>query len=94
MTTPYTREEINLMTIELLLELDKKKSPRVYPYCLIGQLIHGARKQMKEWSKTSVEILISGKDACAMDFNTNYYYCNIDENNIITEIWNAFDFNQ
>jgi hypothetical protein len=45
MTTPYTKEEINYMTDNFIIELYKEKSPRVYPYCLIGQSIHEARKK-------------------------------------------------
>ena len=93
MSIPYTREEINLMPNELLLELYKEKSLRLYPYCLIGDTISNARKKMTEWSKTKVDILISGKDGCSMDINTCYWYCNIDENDIIKEIWRAFDYN-
>lgn len=90
MTTPYTREEINAMDDEIFLELIKNNSPRLYPNCLIGQNIHQARTQISEWTIAPVQILIFRKDECHKDHNTCYFYCNIDENDIITEIWNAF----
>lgn len=62
-----------------------------YPHCLIGLELNEARKQMNEWSKVKIEILIEGKEACFMDFNTIYLFCEIDENNIIQRIWKAFD---
>ena len=43
--------------------------------------------------KNNTEILISRKEGCMMDIRTCYCYCNIDNNNIITEIWKAFDYN-
>ena len=55
-----------------------------YPNCLIGLELDEARKQMNEWSKVKIEILIEGKEACFMDFNTIYFFCEIDANNIIT----------
>ena len=91
MSTPYTREEIDLMSTELLIELYNKKSSLLHPYSLIGTDILDARKQMTYWSKSKVEILISGKNGCSMDFYTSYWWCNIDENNIITKIWKAFE---
>jgi len=36
------------MSVELLIELNKNKSPRMYPYCLIGDDINEARKRMTE----------------------------------------------
>ncbi len=71
MTTPYTRE-LDAMSNELIIELDKNKSSRMYPYCLIGYDIHEARKRMTEWSKSKVELLILGIDGCSMDINTCY----------------------
>ena len=91
MITPYTREELNAMDDNLLLEQIKNNDPRLYPHCLVGQNIHEARKQISEWTTASVEILISGKEGCAMDYNTCYFYCDVDKDEIITKIWKAFD---
>jgi len=90
MTTPYTREEINDMDDNLLLNLIKSNSPRLYPHCLIGQPLEEARKKFTEFAKSKIEILVTDKDTCCMDFNTTYFYCKVDENDIITEIWNVF----
>jgi hypothetical protein len=90
MTTPFTKEEINSMPNNILLELYKEQSSRLYPYCLKGQHIDDAKKRMKEWTNGRGVILISGKDGCAMNFNTTYYYCTINnETNIITKIYSA-----
>lgn len=91
MTTPYTREELNAMDDYVLLERIKNNDPKMYPHCLIGKNIHEARKQISEWTKAKVEILISGKEGCVMDYNTCYFYCDIDKDEIITNIWKSFD---
>ena len=91
MTTPFTREEIDTIPDDILLELINNNSPRLYPHCLIGQNIHQARKQFKEWTKGQVEILIHEKDKCEKDYNTCYFYCHINEDDIITEIWKSSD---
>lgn len=91
MTTPFTREEINTMDDNLFLDLIKNSPSRFYPYCLVGENIHEARIKFKTWTKGKVEILISDKDTCAMDYNTSYFYCHTNEDDIITEIWKAFD---
>jgi hypothetical protein len=44
---------------------------------------------MREWNKYSC-ILVSGVDGWFMDIRISYYYCNVDKNNIVTDIWRAF----
>jgi len=46
---PYTLEELDEMSIELYIELVEIKSPRLYPYCLIGLPLSEARKKMSEY---------------------------------------------
>ena len=89
MEAPYTKEELMSMSNEEILKIPKK-SPRLHPYCLVGLHIDEVRKRMNKWIPGRVEILISGKDGCAMDFNTVYYYCEVDENNIMKEVFPAF----
>ena len=49
---------------------------------------------MTEWRKqydnSPVYILVAGINECSMDMRISYYYCNVDENNIVTDIWDAF----
>ncbi len=89
MEAPYTKEELRTMPTEELLKIPRK-SPRLHPYCLVGLHIDEVRQRVKEWFPIKVEILISGKDGCAMDFNTVYYYCEVDENNIMLKVFPAF----
>ena len=89
MEAPYTKEELRGMPDEELLKIPKK-SPRLHPYCLIGLHIDEVRQRMKEWNPNA-KILISGKDGCAMSFNTVYYYCTVDENDIMSDVFPAFD---
>ena len=65
-------------------------SLQTYPQCLIGLDLNEAKKQLNQWSKVKIEIVIAGKEACFMDFNTVYLFCDIDTQNIITKIWKAF----
>jgi hypothetical protein len=46
---------------------------------------------MKEWNPNA-KILISGKDGCTMSFNTVYYYCEVDEHNVMKKVVPAFDY--
>lgn len=92
METPYTKEELRAMSVKELLALPKK-CPRLHPYCLIGLHIDEVRNRMKEWSKNIgfyVEMLTSGQ-ICLMDINTTYYYCEVDENGIMTDVRDLFD---
>ena len=92
METPYTKEELRAMSAKELLALPKK-CPRLHPYCLIGLHIDEVRNRMKEWSKNIgfyVEMLTSGQ-ICLMDINTTYYYCEVDENGIMTDVRDLFD---
>ena len=86
---PYTREEINAMPDKLLIELYKTESHRFHPYCLIGLPISEVREKMTEWFKGRgrIEILIAGKQASFGDTRVLTWFCNVDENNIMTEIW-------
>jgi hypothetical protein len=91
MTTPLTRKEMDEMADNVLLEFIMNGSPRLYPQCLVGQKIDEARKQFKEWTKAKVEILIADRDGCSMDYNTCYFYCYVNGDDIITKIWKAFE---
>jgi hypothetical protein len=91
MEAPYTKKELIAMSAEEIFKIPKK-SPRLYPYCLVGLHIDEVRQRVKEWFPIKVEILISGKDGCAMDFNTVYYYCEVDENNMMKKVFPAFDY--
>jgi len=91
MEAPYTKEELRAMTDKELLELPEKCS-RLYPYCLIGLNIDDVRRRMDEWCKNigcKAKILTSGQ-GCFMDITTTYYYCVLDENNIMIDVYNAF----
>ncbi len=90
MEAPYTKKELIAMSAEEIFKIPKN-SPRLYPYCLVGLHIDEVRQRVKEWFPIKVEILISDKDGCAMDFNTVYYYCEVDENNIMKKVFPAFD---
>ncbi len=90
METPYTKEELRVMPDEELLKIPIKSS-RLHPYCLVGLHINEVRQRMKEWNPNS-KILISGKDGCAMSFNTVYYYCTVDENDIMSDVFPEFDY--
>lgn len=93
MEAPYTKEELQAMTEKELLELPEK-CPRLYPYCLIGLHIDVVRSRMHDWCKNignKAEILNSGQ-GCLMDINTTYYYCEQDENNIMTDVYEAYTF--
>jgi hypothetical protein len=88
MTTPFTKEEINSMPNNVLLELYKEQSIRLYPYCLKGQHIDEAKKYITEWNNGCYGmIIISGKDGCATNL---YYYCATNNENIITKIYGTF----
>jgi hypothetical protein len=89
---PYTRKEIEDMPTTRLLKLTREKSPRLPPFCFIGKPLEESRTQMTQWCKNPVVILISGKETCSMNYKTSYWYCTIDEQNIITDIWRAFDY--
>lgn len=92
MEAPYTKEELRAMSVQELLALPKK-CPRLHPYCLIGLHIDDARNRMKEWCKNignRAEMLTSGQ-GCLMDINITYYYCDIDEKGIMTDVRDAFD---
>ena len=88
---PYTRKEIEDMPTIKLLKLMRKKSPKLHPFCFIGKPLEDSRIQMKQWCKNPVFILISSTETSYMKYNTSYWYCTIDEQNIITDIWWAFD---
>ena len=90
---PYTIEEEDDMSSKELLELFGKKSPRLHPYCLIGQPLSEVRRIMKERFKGRghVQIMVNG-ELSYMDMRVSYWYCNVDENNIMTEIWPVFDY--
>lgn len=90
---PYTKEELDLMPIEKILELYIKKSYRLHPFCLIGQPLCDARRILSEWFKNQgvVEILIAGKELYLGDPRVSYWYCNVDENNIMTDVWKVFN---
>jgi hypothetical protein len=93
MEAPYTKEELLAMTTKEFLELPEK-CPRLYPYCLIGLHIDVVRSRMHDWCKNignKAEILNSGQ-GCLMDINTTYYYCEQDENNIMTDVYEAYTF--
>jgi hypothetical protein len=90
MEVPYTKEELRAMPDEELLKIPRK-SQRLHPYCLVGLHIDEVRQHMKQWNPNA-KILISGKDGCAMDFNTVYYYCEVDENNIMKKVFPAIDY--
>ena len=89
MEHPYTKEELMAMSDEEIIRIPMR-SKRLHPYCLVGLHIDEVRQRMKEWMQGKVEILISGKDVCLMDYNTVYYYCNVDENNIMIEVFPVF----
>ena len=91
MEAPYTKEELIAMTTKELLELPEK-CPRLYPYCLIGLHIDVVRSRMDEWCKNmgyKAELLTSGQ-GCIMNMMTTYYYCKLDENNIMIDVNNVF----
>lgn len=90
MEVPYTKEELRAMPDEELLKIPRK-SPRLHPYCLVGLHIDEVRQCMKEWNPNA-KILISGKDGCAMSFNIVYYYCEVDDNNVMKKVFPAFDY--
>jgi hypothetical protein len=90
---PYTKKELRAMTAKEILELPEK-CPRLYPYCLIGLHIDDIRNHMDDWCKnigSKIEILTSGQ-GCLMDINTTYYCCELDENNIMTDVYKAFTY--
>ena len=92
METPYTKEELRAMSAKELLALPKK-CPRLHPYCLIGLHFDEVRNRMKEWSKNignRTQMLTSG-EGCLMDINTIYYYCELDEKGIMTDVRDLFD---
>jgi len=89
---PYTHEELRAMSFDLLMEIQEKKSPRLYPYCLIGLPLSEAREKMAEWHKgRDVEILIAGKELCFGDMRVSSWFCKIDENNIMTDVWPSYE---
>jgi hypothetical protein len=91
MGVPYTKEEIRAMTTKEILELPEK-CPRLYPYCLIGLHIDDVRNRMDDWCKIigcNIKIIISGQ-CCLMDINTTHYYCELDKNNIMTDVYEIF----
>jgi hypothetical protein len=90
MEAHYTKEELRAMPDEELLKIPRK-SPRLHPYCLVGLHIDEVRQRMKEWNPNA-KILISGKDGCTMSFNTVYYYCEVDEHNVMKKVVPAFDY--
>ena len=93
MSKPYTHEDIVLMSTERYLELVEMKSRFLHPYCLIGLPLSEARKKMADWvehygySRDSVKILVAGKDEYFGDTHIDYWYCTVDENNIMTDVW-------
>lgn len=87
---PYTKEELRAMPDEELLKIPRK-SLRLHPYCLVGLHIDEVRQRMKQWNPNA-KILISGKDGCAMSFNIVYYYCEVDDNNVMKKVFPAFDY--
>ena len=88
---PYTREELDAMPDKLVIELYKTKSPRLHPFCLIGLPISEVREKMREWFKgrCQTEILIAGKEASFGDTRVLTWFCNVDENNIMIDIWDG-----
>lgn len=93
MEAPYTKDDLKAMSDEEFLSLPKKCS-RLHPYCLIGLPMDEVRTRMKEWVKDiniNVELLIVNKDVCLMDMNTSYYYCVLDENDIMIDVYDPFD---
>jgi len=101
MSTPYTHEEVDELFDKMLVsalkggeyiyEIDEK---RLHPYCLIGLPLSEARKKMEEWAEynnpgggRNVEILVAGKQICFGQMWKTSYFCNIDENNIMTDVW-------
>jgi len=85
MSAPYTREDLNNMSDETLIELMKTKSRRLYPYCLIGENFDIAKVKAKEWSK-SIQLINTKYDAFIMEHHIEYFAAEIDENNIITDL--------
>jgi hypothetical protein len=92
MEAPYTKEEFTTMSVKELLSLPKKCT-RLHPYCLIGLHIDDARNRMKEWCKNigNRAVMLTSGQICLMDIDTNYYYCELNENSIMTDVRNAFD---
>lgn len=90
MSTPYTRDELKKIDDVVLLSLIREKSPRLYPYCLVGQHIEEAKKKYAEWTKDykdEVEILVANNNCSLMDIRKTYLYCELDENDVITGIY-------
>jgi hypothetical protein len=86
---PFTHEELESFTNEQINELLKSKSPRLYPYCLIGLPLDEARIKLSDWWKgrcDNVELLVSGKEMDMGYFHKMTWFCCVDENNIITNI--------
>ena len=92
MEAPYTKEELISMTVKEILALPKK-CPRLHPYCLIGLHIDDARNRMKEWCKTMgiKAVLLTSGQGCLGDINTSYYYYELDEKDIMTDVRDFFD---
>jgi hypothetical protein len=89
----YTKEELKLMTTEEILSLPKKCS-RLHPYCLIGLHIDEVKIRMTEWCKDfgPMICLVQEGEGCGMNFNTTYYYYVLNKNNIMIDIYDAFDY--
>lgn len=92
MEAPYTKEELRAMSDKEVLALPKK-CPRLHPYCLIGLHIDEVRNRMDEWGKQigMKSVMMINGDACYMDPNVKYWYCEIDENGIMTDVRDAFE---
>ena len=89
MSTPYTREELNNMSDETLIDLINKRSERLYPWCLIGDDFDIAKKRLFEWSD-SICLLDARYSVCDMELHISYFIAEINEDNIITKIESMF----
>jgi|APCry1669189733_1035249.scaffolds.fasta_scaffold93497_1 hypothetical protein len=96
MSKPYTHEEYDALSLKQHIELAQIKSRLIPPYCFIGQPLSEAREKMADWKehyghhRDSVVIHdVAGNCGFFGDMRIQHWYCTTDENNIITDLWNA-----
>jgi len=94
MSTPYTYEEFDALSLKQYVELIEMKSRLILPYCLIGLPLSEAREKMADWQehygyhRDSVVIHdVRGNCGFLGDMQIRHLYCTTDENNIITDLW-------
>jgi hypothetical protein len=98
-TLPFTLDELNNLDTETILFFYKNKSVKLYPFCLIGMEFNIANEILKNWNsqknnKTEF-ILLKNNEGFIMEnefFEKSFWYCELDANNTIVDLYRPYHY--